>query len=77
MYSERDRGRSLNRMIRHRVQSMRRRLAGYLWLSDWPAMLGWAALAGMLAAFTTIAFHQGMYLIQLVVTGSSGSIVGA
>lgn len=76
MYSERDRGRSLNRMIRHRVQSMRRQLAGYLWLSDWPAMLGWAALAGMLAAFATIAFHQGMYLIQSVVTGSSGSIVG-
>lgn len=64
------------RMIRHRVQSLRRRLAGYLWLSDWPAMLGWAALVGMLAAFTTIAFHQGMRLIQYAVTGTSGSIVG-
>lgn len=63
------------RMIRHRVQSLRRRLAGYLWLSDLPAMLGWAVVVGMLAAFTTIAFHQGMRLIQHLVTGSSGSIV--
>src|SRR5690625_3616499 len=62
-------------MIRHRVQFARRRLAGYLWLSDWPAMLGWAALVGMLAAFTTMAFHQGMYLVQYLATGTSGSIV--
>src|SRR5690554_5100058 len=62
-------------MIRHRVQAVRRRLAGYLWLSDLPAMLGWAVVVGMLAAFTTIAFHQGMRLIQHLVTGTSGSIV--
>ena len=62
-------------MIRHRVQALRRRLAGYLWLSDLPAMLGWAVVVGMLAAFTTIAFHQGMRLIQHLATGTSGSIV--
>lgn len=63
------------RMVRHRVQALRRRLAGYLWLSDLPAMLGWAVVVGVLAAFTTIAFHQGMRLIQHLVTGTSGSIV--
>lgn len=72
---DRDRRRSLSRVVRHRVQFARRRLAGYLWLSDWPAMLGWAALVGMLAAFTTMAFHQGMYLVQYLATGTSGSIV--
>lgn len=63
-------------MVRHRVQSLRRRLAGYLWLSDLPAMLLWAALAGMLAALTTIGFHEGMRWIQHTVTGRSGSVVG-
>lgn len=66
---------TFSRILRHRVQSLRRRLAGYLWLSDLPAMLGWAALAGMLAALTTIGFHQGMKAIQEAVTGHSGSIV--
>jgi len=65
----------LLRILRLRVQSLRRRLAGYLWLSDLPAMLLWAALAGLVAAFTTIGFHEGMALVQHLATGSSGSIV--
>jgi CIC family chloride channel protein len=63
-------------MIRNPVQSVRRRLAGYSWLSDLPAMLCWAVLVGILGAFATIAFHEGMHFIQHVVTGESGSIVG-
>ncbi|NYT63217.1 ClcB-like voltage-gated chloride channel protein [Alcaligenaceae bacterium] len=63
-------------MIGHTVQAMRQRLAGYLWLSDLPAMLGWAVLVGVLGAFATIAFHEGMRLVQQLVTGHSGSIVG-
>src|SRR3546814_9465832 len=63
-------------MIRNPVQSVRRRLAGYSWLSDLPAMLCWAVLVGVLGAFATIAFHEGMRLIQKAVTGESGSIVG-
>lgn len=63
-------------MIQHSVQSMRDRLAGYSWLSDLPAMLCWAALAGVLGAFATIAFHEGMHIVQRMATGQSGSIVG-
>ena len=63
-------------MIRHAVLSMRKRLKGYDWLSDLPAMLCWAAIAGMLGAFATILFHEGMRLVQQVFTGTSGSIVG-
>lgn len=44
-------------------------------MSDLPAMLGWAAVVGMLGAFATILFHEGMKLVQLVATGRSGSIV--
>ncbi|NYT85336.1 ClcB-like voltage-gated chloride channel protein [Pollutimonas harenae] len=63
-------------MIRSSVQSVRERLAGYSWLSDLPAMLCWAALVGALGAFATIAFHEGMRLVQELATGRSGSIVG-
>ncbi len=56
-------------------QTMRSRLAGWLWLSDLPAMLCWAVLAGVLGAGATIAFHEGMGLVQRLVTGSSGSII--
>src|SRR5690606_5717366 len=38
--------------------------------------LGWAVLVGALGAFATIAFHEGMRLVQHVVTGRSGSLVG-
>jgi CIC family chloride channel protein len=62
-------------MISLSVLSMRKRLQGYLWLSDLPAMLCWAALVGILGAFTTIAFHEGMGLVQRVFVGRSGSIV--
>ncbi len=63
-------------MIRNSVQSMRQQLAGYSWLSDLPAMLCWAALVGVLGALSTIAFHEGMHLLQTLATGKSGSIVG-
>ncbi len=63
-------------MIGHTVQAMRQRLAGCLWLSELPAMLCWAVLAGVMGAFATILFHEGMRLVQQLVTGRSGSIVG-
>ncbi|HEY9280985.1 MAG TPA: ClcB-like voltage-gated chloride channel protein [Eoetvoesiella sp.] len=62
-------------MINLSVLSMRKRLEGYLWLSDLPAMLFWAALVGVLGAFSTILFYEGIYFIQRVFTGHSGSIV--
>ncbi|TCT00472.1 CIC family chloride channel protein [Paralcaligenes ureilyticus] len=62
-------------MMASLVSSMRKRLEGYSWLSDLPAMLCWAALVGVLGAFATIAFHEGMRLVQQLVTGDSGSIV--
>lgn len=57
------------------MYSVRQRLAGYSWLSDLPAMLCWAVLVGVLGALATLAFHQGIQLLQQWVTGSSGSIV--
>lgn len=63
-------------MIRSSVQSVRERLAGYSWLSDLPAMLCWAVLVGACGALATIAFHEGMRLVQYLATGRSGSIVG-
>lgn len=54
---------------------MRKRLQGLLWLSDMPAMLCWAVLVGVLGALSTIAFHEGMGLIQRLVTGQDGGIV--
>ncbi|HRL21763.1 MAG TPA: chloride channel protein, partial [Alcaligenes sp.] len=62
-------------MIVHSVLSMRKRLQGFRWLSDMPAMLAWAVVAGVLGALATIAFHQGMKLIQQWVTGQHGGIV--
>lgn len=63
-------------MIRHSVLSMRKRLQGYSWLSDTPAMLAWAILAGVLGAGATMLFHKGMDAVQWLATGHSGSIVG-
>ncbi len=62
-------------MINLSVLSMRKRLEGYLWLSDSPAMLFWAALVGVLGALTTISFYEGIYFFQRLFTGRSGSIV--
>lgn len=55
--------------------SLRKRLEGRLWLSDLPAMLGWAALVGVLGAFSTIGFHEGIHLLQRAFTPSPGPIV--
>ncbi len=63
-------------MAGNTVQTLRQRLADYLWLSGLPAMLGWAVIMGGLGAFATIGFHEGMRIIQQLVTGQSGSIVG-
>lgn len=63
------------RMLRLGVAVVRRRLAGYLWLSDLPAMLMWSVLAGAMAALTTIGFHYGMRVVQEFFTGRSGSVV--
>ena len=54
---------------------MRKRLEGCLWLSDLPAMLCWAALVGALGAFSTIAFHAGIHVLQRAFTAHPGSIV--
>ncbi len=62
-------------MLARLVSSIRKRLEGYSWLSDLPAMLCWAALVGVLGAFATIAFHEGMQLLQQLIIGDSGSIV--
>ncbi|MGE4368491.1 MAG: ClcB-like voltage-gated chloride channel protein [Burkholderiaceae bacterium] len=62
-------------MLRNSVYSVRQRIAGYSWLSDMPAMLCWAALAGVTGAFATLAFHQGILFIQQAATGTHGSIV--
>jgi len=61
--------------MRLSVLPLRKRLQGFLWLSDLPAMLCWAALVGVLGAFSTILFHAGMRFVQHVFTGHSGSIV--
>lgn len=61
--------------VTHSVLSMRKRLQGFLWLSDMPAMLFWAALVGVLGALSTIAFHAGMGWVQHVVAGQRGGIV--
>lgn len=62
-------------MLRSTVVSVRQRIAGVSWLSDLPAMLCWAALVGVSGAFATLAFHQGILLVQSLATGTSGSIV--
>src|SRR5690606_32529667 len=50
------------------------RLRGYGWLFELPLMLGCAALAGVAAALTTQLFYEGIYLVQHLVAGRSGSI---
>lgn len=62
-------------MLDESVVAVRERLQGSLWLSDLPAMLGWAALVGVLGAGTTIGFHAGIHFLQNLATGNSGSIV--
>lgn len=55
--------------------ALRHRLKNYEWLSDAPAMLVWAAVVGVLGALATVLFHQGIYAVQQIFTGSHGSIV--
>ncbi|MCI2809298.1 ClcB-like voltage-gated chloride channel protein [Eoetvoesiella caeni] len=56
--------------------AVRQRLKEYEWLSASPAMLIWAAVVGVLGALATVLFHEGIYLLQRLFTGSQGSIVG-
>lgn len=62
-------------MKARRFSTVRSRLADYRWLSDRPAMLVWAVVVGILAAFATLLFHQGIYLLQSAFSGRSGSVV--
>src|SRR5690625_94608 len=62
-------------MIEQALIPRRRRLSHRRWLADPPAMLFWAAIMGGLGAGAVILFHEGIYLIQRVATGQSGSIV--
>jgi CIC family chloride channel protein len=61
-------------MIWRRVHELRNHLADYSWLSNLPAMLCWAAFAGVAGAGATIGFHEAMYAIQRLAVGRSGSI---
>lgn len=57
----------------------RRKLRLYLrrfgWRLGFSLMLFWAAAAGVLGALATILFHYGIYALQWLVSGQSGSIV--
>ena len=55
-------------------QSTRQRLRQWHWLSDTPALLCWAMVMGALGAGVVMLFYEGIYFIQRVVTGYSGSI---
>ncbi|WP_397473998.1 ClcB-like voltage-gated chloride channel protein [Pusillimonas sp.] len=57
------------------VDSPFSRFRGRAWLSDLPAMLFWAALAGVLAALATLAFYRAMHFILSLAGGHSGSVV--
>ncbi|MFA5491197.1 MAG: ClcB-like voltage-gated chloride channel protein [Candidimonas sp.] len=61
-------------MIWRRIRARWNRLTSSAWLSNLPAMLCWAALAGAAGAGATIAFHEAIYAIQFLTVGRSGSI---
>jgi len=58
------------------LSATRDRLKRWEWLSASPAMLLWAAVVGVLGALATVLFHQGIFLVQRLCTGGSGSISG-
>src|SRR5690625_3660392 len=62
-------------MLKKTLVPLRRHFRHRRWLADTPAMLFWAAIMGVLGAGAVIFFHEGIYLIQWVATGQSGSIV--
>src|SRR5690625_3599641 len=62
-------------MLKKTLIPLRRRFRHRRWLADTPAMLFWAAVMGVLGAGAVIGFHEGIYLIQKIATGQSGSIV--
>lgn len=51
-----------------------RRLQGYRWLSQQPAMLVWAMVAGVLGALATMAFYEGIHLFQRTFFGQQGAV---
>lgn len=61
-------------MLRDLVIASRQRLQGYSWLSQQPAMLVWATVAGVLGALATVLFYQGIHLFQWVALGQAGQI---
>ncbi len=61
-------------LFRELVSASRQRLQGYSWLSQQPAMLVWATVAGVLGALATYFFYQGIHLFQLIFLGQAGEI---
>lgn len=51
-----------------------RRLQGYRWLSQQPAMLVWAMVAGVLGALATMAFYEGIHIFQRTFFGQQGAV---
>src|SRR5699024_6138955 len=62
-------------MLKKALIPLRRRFRHRRWVAETPAMIFWAAIMGWLGAGAVILFHEGIYLIQRVATGQSGSIV--
>ncbi|TAL78906.1 MAG: voltage-gated chloride channel ClcB [Burkholderiaceae bacterium] len=56
------------------LRTLRQRLKDWEWLSAPPAMLVWAAIAGILGALATIGFRESISLVQHLLTGESGSV---
>lgn len=61
-----------------RLQSLldgsKARLRSYDWLSQQPAMLVWAMVAGVLGALATLLFYEGIHIFQRLFLGRSGSV---
>lgn len=66
---------SIAQMSPAKTDSAFSRLKSHEWLSDLPAMLFWAALAGVLAALATLGFYRAMYYLLSLAGGHTGSIV--
>ena len=52
----------------------RTRLTGYGWLSQQPAMLVWAMVAGVLGALATLLFYEGIGQVQRLFFGQHGQV---
>lgn len=50
------------------------RLSGRGWLSQQPAMLVWAMVAGVLGALATLLFYEGIAQVQRLFFGQHGQV---